>query len=202
MNNGIQAFRRFNVSERTLRKLDRANPAIRIEDFPTKLIRKLLDQWRAWNIQVFCHLVQIDALRAKRFQIAGRSRFTRSDVADNKNGEHRLLPLQFEKSRQSVYTERRAHKTTAHALRPNMARSRSDKTSNLEHPSRATRHAIGPIDAAQLRHRPRPAAERRRGPARIARAPSPPADAGSRPPVSGALLSHGLPPQYHRRGAA
>ena len=24
----------------------------------------------------------------------------------------------------------------------------------------------------------------------------------SRPPVSGALLSHGLPPQYHRRGAA
>ncbi len=24
----------------------------------------------------------------------------------------------------------------------------------------------------------------------------------SSPPVSGALLSHGLPPQYHRRGAA
>ena len=24
----------------------------------------------------------------------------------------------------------------------------------------------------------------------------------SRPPVSGALLSHGLTPQYHRRGAA
>ena len=31
---------------------------------------------------------------------------------------------------------------------------------------------------------------------------SPPQGGESRPPVSGALLSHGLPPQYHRRGAA
>ena len=37
------------------------------------------------------------------------------------------------------------------------------------------------------------------------RSPPPPRDmkkGESRPPVSGALLSHGLPPQYHRRGAA
>ena len=37
------------------------------------------------------------------------------------------------------------------------------------------------------------------------RSPPPPRDmkkGESRPPVSGALLSHGLTPQYHRRGAA
>ena len=74
-------------------------------------------------------------------------------------------------------------------------------------------HAGGPGPSAPHAPRPdecgrggrRPRGGRRAGKAKKKRGPRGPRSAPiwkCRPPVSGALLSHGLPPQYHRRSAA
>ena len=96
-------------------------------------------------------------------------------------------------------------KATRGPTRPNSSlHTRSYNRSIIQKIKYKTRRTVNqePYETCESFPAPGPGAQAKRG-ARAARAgPRPRQEVESRPPVSGALLSHGLPPQYHRRGAA
>ena len=69
-----------------------ANAALPVQNVPTEFFREGIDDIGAWHIQRFGKLIQIDKHGAMRFEIAAGSRLTRSNIAQDKNGKHQVLP--------------------------------------------------------------------------------------------------------------
>ena len=69
-----------------------SNAALLVQNIPAKLFSKSIDDIRPRHVQRFGKLIQIDKHGAMRFEIAAGSRLTRSNIAQDKNGKHQVLP--------------------------------------------------------------------------------------------------------------
>ena len=88
----IEPCDRIRRSESSRSEDAAANAALLIQNIPAKFLREGIDDIGAWHIQRFGKLVQIDKHGAMRFEIAAGSRLTRSNIAQDKNGKHQVLP--------------------------------------------------------------------------------------------------------------
>ena len=122
-----------------------------------------------------------------------------SSVTASRQGNKRLKNLLILSCNCLTRTERRWGDYYARCRERGMSHGKA-----LKALARNRRRALNRRERA-ARPRRRPRGGRRAGKAKKKRGPGGPRSAPiwkCRPPVSGALLSHGLPPQYHRRSAA
>ena len=92
MNDAIEPRNSIRRGESSSSEYIAANAALPVQNVPTEFFREGIDDVGAWHIQRFGKLIKIDKHGAMRFEIAAGSRFTRSNIAQDKYGKHQVLP--------------------------------------------------------------------------------------------------------------